>query len=33
MPNRLRQIPEAIASAAAYAWPGLIIAVAIFALT
>ena len=33
MSNRLHQIPAALASAASYAWPSLLIAVVVFAVT
>lgn len=33
MPNRLHQIPAAIATTASYAWPSLLIAVVVFAVT
>ena len=33
MSHRLREIPEALTSAAAAAWPALIVAVVLFAVT
>lgn len=33
MPHRLNQIPAALATAASYAWPSLLLAVVLFAVT
>lgn len=33
MPNRLQQVPAALASAVSYAWPSLLLAVVLFAVT